>query len=497
MGDTTIQSGSSTSSVPPAETGEAPEDTGQESAQQTTEGTASEEGQTTPVADEGTGEAPAEEAPSSAEETLSWTADSSFSESATTTVAEESSTTPSAETQSTSDWFNQQVEAAKNGDPEAIAKLEQFTQAQVQETEPLAEQMQSRDQSADEEGDARQKKYYDEAVYKRDLNALLAKSAQEKAKLLPKDSPLRESLNKQAGQLQAANKNLNRQIKIYDARLQYIKSSDAKKQLDAQIFKLKTPVSPEEYLTSLPKSGPAMKVGSGGLVKTADGKPVDPSKQVKAEAKKAAAEAKAPMTTAQAKKAKEAPKGEEVPTVSTPTDEDVQTARNAVIAHVGKEKAEERKKQAAERQAWMAWSKGAKGKLGSGSASGEAAIYRGFMGAAFGELEKGVGGMVAGLKFLTEKSEEGFEKLKEGATAGVKAAVSGVQTAVQKTATVFSGTLEDVKKGMSALLKTKQEFTGDFERDKAGGIFGFFNHWKPDRNRVSALKITHGDNEVV
>ena len=115
-------------------------------------------------------------------------------------------------------------------------------------------------------------------------------------------------------------------------------------------------------------------------------------------------------------------------------------------------------------------------------------MYRNFRTAAFDELERGRGGIVAGLRFLTGRSkEEGETVAANMETGAVKTA--GVETGAPSgtfghhTVPAFSGKREDVEKGMSALFQERKEFVGDLEPGKRGTIFGYFNHWVPPSQR--------------
>ena len=284
MGDTTIQSGSegTVSQVPPA-TGQAPEETGQEKTQQTAEGTAAEEGTTQVVSE---GEAPAEEPPTTTagESTITFGSESySSSEppTSTNTTADSAGLPGAEEGQTIDDWFAKQLEAANKGDPEALKNLQTFMEAPVQETEALAEQIKPQDEFADKESEAQQKRYYDEALYQRDLNTLLAKTAREKALLLPKESPIRQDLLKQSANLMAANKKLDGQIKSYEARQEDAKTAEKSKQYK-NLLQLKADgqLTPQQAkkLAAMEKKFGSFKAGEAALYRSKTGgqaKPAD------------------------------------------------------------------------------------------------------------------------------------------------------------------------------------------------------------------------------
>ncbi len=447
------------------------------------------DGEAPPPTDEGGGEA------TILADNYDYSTDDSTSRKTTSLPDTTDSATMAPDDQQTWSTYDDLVKRAAEGDTEAQTLLDQWDSGNqlAQQTEDLQEQMEQ-SRFVDEEGSSDQEQLYEKAVSQEALLKMMEKRARDAAGRLPRNSPLRETLIKQADQFAAQRKQFAPKVRAFEQRLEDAKRGDMQKQYTALVQKKQAgTLTAEEKKVLRQYEGRfgSFKAGEAELYqKKLDKKTAHETDKKRSEIEK---ETKKDFKRAEKEAKKEIKEKEEVlarETVPEPGDAEVEQAERTVASRLGQDQVEKNKEKASKRAAFLAWAREKKGEIESGEATGDSAMaYSVLYSAGLAELTgSGKKGQVAGLKFLTGGTAR--QELDSIGAHGDAPEAVGAQLAVpvpkqDRAATILSAQPgdEDFDKNRAALNALYQQpsvFRGDDE-DGGRGLFRFFAPWSAGR----------------
>ncbi len=404
-------------------------------------------------------------------------------------------------------WFDKLLADAKNGDKAAQQRLLQMSNPlPVQDTEILQDAMNSQDGYNEEGEEDPASDLYTKALDQQALLDALAKKATLGARQFPKDSALAKALLAQSQSYKGASKSLSQDMKALQARRQDVLAALNNKkyqQLLSQKDSGKS-LSPDQeaQLARYNDKYPAFTAGRAALhnsqkVHAAEVK----TQEVELEPMEASPEEQA------AKEQEEVAQEKVGALADATTEEHVQLAETAVMAHVPEDIRKERLRVYREKQeaikVFRQKMKEANNELSQ--ATGENA---GMAGAAFlvgGQTKKGSGQY----RLLHER---GHQDLLEGKSSScglvffdgevARAAYAGENGTVGvHTAASFSGSREDVEKGMvkynpvSTGFNTNLPIMEKGETPEVYGVMRFFKPWA-DRAHTTAAMLQRRGREI-